>query len=69
MLREYLLGEAMHRLGIPTTRALAAIATGESVYRENTLPGAILTRVASSHIRIGTFQFFASQQRWIRLGS
>ena len=64
VLREYLLGEAMHRLGIPTTRALAAVATGESVYRENTLPGAILTRVASSHIRIGTFQFFASQQRW-----
>ncbi|MFT4816970.1 MAG: hypothetical protein ACI80L_001368 [Pseudohongiellaceae bacterium] len=64
VLREYLLGEAMHTLGIPTTRALAAVATGESVYRENTLPGAILTRVASSHIRIGTFEFFASQQRW-----
>jgi len=64
VLREYLLGEAMYCLGIPTTRALAAVATGESVYRENTLPGAILTRVASSHIRIGTFQFFASQQRW-----
>ncbi|MFT7470387.1 MAG: hypothetical protein ACI8XU_000275 [Kiritimatiellia bacterium] len=64
VLREYLIGEAMHCLGIPTTRALAAVATGESVYRENTLPGAILTRVASSHIRIGTFQFFASQQRW-----
>ena len=64
VLREYLIGEAMHCLGIPTTRALAAVATGESVYRENILPGAILTRVASSHIRIGTFQFFASQQRW-----
>ena len=64
VLREYLLGEAMHTLGIPTTRSLAAVATGESVYRENTLPGAILTRVASSHIRIGTFEFFASQQRW-----
>ena len=63
VLREYLLGEAMHTLGIPTTRALAAVATGESVYRENTLPGAILTRVASSHIRIGTFEFFAFQQR------
>lgn len=64
VLREYLIGEAMHCLGIPTTRALAAVATGESVYRESTLPGAILTRVASSHIRIGTFEFFASQQRW-----
>ncbi len=67
VLREYLIGEAMHCLGIPTTRALAAVATGESVYRENTLPGAILTRVASSHIRIGTFQFFASQQRWAQV--
>jgi len=64
VLREYLVGEAMHCLRIPTTRALAAVATGESVYRESALPGAILTRVASSHIRIGTFEFFASQQRW-----
>lgn len=64
VLREYLIGEAMHCLGIPTTRALAAVATGQSVYRERALPGAILTRVAASHIRIGTFQFFASQQRW-----
>ena len=64
VLREYLIGEAMHCLRIPTTRALAAVATGESVYRESVLPGAILTRVASSHIRIGTFEFFASQQRW-----
>jgi uncharacterized protein YdiU (UPF0061 family) len=61
VLREYLLGEAMHALGIPTTRALAAVTTGESVYRESALPGAVLTRVAASHIRIGTFQFFAAQ--------
>lgn len=63
VLREYLIGEAMHSLGIPTTRALAAVATGESVYRERPLPGAILTRVAASHIRVGTFQFFAARQR------
>lgn len=59
VLREYLIGEAMHALGIPTTRALAAVLTGESVFRESALPGAILTRVAASHIRVGTFQFFA----------
>jgi uncharacterized protein YdiU (UPF0061 family) len=64
VLREYLIGEAMHCLGIPTTRALAAVATGESVYRERALPGAILTRVAASHIRVGTFEFFAAEQRW-----
>ena len=64
VLREYLIGEAMHSLGIPTTRALAAVATGESVYRERALPGAILTRIAASHIRVGTFQFFAARQRW-----
>ena len=63
VLREYLLGEAMHCLGIPTTRALAAVATGESVYRERELPGAILTRVAASHIRVGTFEFFAARKR------
>jgi uncharacterized protein YdiU (UPF0061 family) len=63
VLREYLIGEAMHCLGIPTTRALAAVATGEHVYREGPLPGAILTRVAASHIRVGTFQFFAARQR------
>ncbi len=61
VLREYLLGEAMHALGIPTTRALAAAATGEPVYREQPLPGAVLTRVAASHIRVGTFQFFAAR--------
>lgn len=60
MLREVLIGEAMHALGIPTTRALAVVATGEPVYRERPLPGAILTRVAASHIRVGTFQYFAA---------
>ena len=57
VLREYIIGEAMHALGIPTTRALAAVTTGEVVRREHNLPGAVLTRVASSHIRVGTFQF------------
>lgn len=57
MLREYLISEAMHGLSIPTTRSLAVVATGESVHRENELPGAILTRIAGSHIRVGTFEF------------
>ena len=61
VLREYLIGEAMHALGIPTTRALAAVLTGEPVYREGALPGAVLTRVAASHIRVGTFQLFAAR--------
>jgi serine/tyrosine/threonine adenylyltransferase len=61
VLREYLIGEAMHALGIPTTRALAAVLTGEPVFRETALPGAVLTRVASSHIRVGTFEFFAAR--------
>lgn len=61
VLREYLVSEAMQALGIPTTRALAAVITGERVVRETMLPGAVLTRVASSHIRVGTFQFFASR--------
>ncbi len=61
VLREYLVSEAMHALGIPTTRALAAVATGETVYRERALPGAILTRVAASFVRVGTFQFFAAR--------
>lgn len=61
VLREYLVSEAMAALGIPTTRALAAVTTGETVWRERGLPGAILTRVARSHLRIGTFQFFAAQ--------
>lgn len=59
VLREYLIGEAMHALGMPTTRALVAVTTGEVVRRERNLPGAILTRVAASHIRVGTFQFVA----------
>ncbi len=63
VLREYLVGEAMHTLGIPTTRALAAVSTGESVMRERPLPGAILTRVAGSHIRVGTFEYFAARRR------
>ena len=61
VLREYLVSEAMAALGIPTTRALAAVATGEPVIRETVLPGAIVTRVAASHIRVGTFQFFAAR--------
>ncbi|HEX2862585.1 MAG TPA: YdiU family protein [Lacunisphaera sp.] len=61
MLREYLVSEAMDALGIPTTRSLAVAATGESVFRETELPGAVLTRVASSHIRVGTFQWAAGR--------
>ena len=61
VLREYVVSEAMHVLGVPTTRALAAVTTGESVMREGPLPGAILLRVASSHLRVGTFQYFASR--------
>ncbi|MDQ6684425.1 MAG: YdiU family protein, partial [Pseudomonadota bacterium] len=61
MLREVLIGEAMHALGIPTTRALAVVATGQPVLRETVLRGAVLTRVAASHIRVGTFQFFAAR--------
>lgn len=60
VLREYVMSEAMHALGIPTTRALAAVRTGESIYREEgALPGAVLTRIAASHLRVGTFQLFA----------
>ena len=62
VLREYIVSEAMFALGIPTTRSLAAVITGESVMRETVLPGAVLTRVASSHIRVGTFQYFAARQ-------
>ena len=62
VLREYLIGEAMHALGIPTTRALAAVTTGDSVFREGPQPGAVLARVAASHLRIGTFQFFSARQ-------
>ena len=62
VLREYVVSEAMAALGVPTTRALAAAATGETVLRERPLPGAVLTRVAPSHIRVGTFQFFAARR-------
>ncbi len=62
MLREYIMSEAMHALGVPTTRSLAVVTTGEPVYREEVLQGAILTRVAQSHIRVGTFQYAATLQ-------
>ena len=62
MLREYIISEALYHLGIPTTRSLAVVTTGEPVMREEVLPGAILTRVASSHIRVGTFEFAATRQ-------
>ena len=62
MLREYIISEAIHALGIPTTRSLAVVKTGENVMRDTYLPGAILTRVASSHIRVGTFQYIAATQ-------
>jgi uncharacterized protein YdiU (UPF0061 family) len=68
MLREVLVGEAMHALGIPTTRSLAVAGTGEEVVREQLLPGAVLTRVASSHLRVGTFQFFAARNDIEKLG-
>jgi uncharacterized protein YdiU (UPF0061 family) len=61
MLREYLISEAMAALGVPTTRSLAVVATGETVWRETALPGAVLTRIAASHLRVGTFQFFAAR--------
>ena len=61
MLREYVISEAMHALGVPTTRSLAVVTTGEKVYRDRALPGAVLTRVAASHVRVGTFQYFASR--------
>ena len=63
MLREYIISEAMSFLDIPTTRSLAVVKTGEDVFREKTLQGAILTRVASSHIRVGTFQYIAARQK------
>jgi uncharacterized protein YdiU (UPF0061 family) len=62
MLREYIISEAIHALNIPTTRSLAVVSTGEKVVRENLFPGAILTRVASSHIRFGTFQYISAKQ-------
>ena len=63
MLREYVISESMNGLGIPTTRSLAVVKTGEDVIRETSQPGAILTRIASSHIRVGTFQYIAARQK------
>ena len=63
MVREYIISEAMHELGVPTTRSLAVVKTGENVIRETHLPGAILTRIAASHIRVGTFQYIAATQK------
>jgi len=62
VLREFIVSEAMAALGVPTTRTLAAVATGEQVFRETVLPGAVLTRVAASHLRVGTFEYFAAQR-------
>jgi uncharacterized protein YdiU (UPF0061 family) len=62
MLREYIISESMHALGIPTSRSLAVVTTGEPVYREQILPGAVLTRVASSHLRVGTFEYAAARR-------
>jgi serine/tyrosine/threonine adenylyltransferase len=62
VLREHVVSEAMAALGVPSTRSLAAVATGEEVVRESYLPGAVLTRVAASHIRVGTFQYFAARR-------
>ncbi|MBV1877876.1 MAG: YdiU family protein [Pseudomonadales bacterium] len=67
ILREYIVSEAMHALAVPTCRSLAAVTTGDSVHREQTLPGAVIARVAKSHIRIGTFQFFAAQEDHVAL--
>jgi len=67
MLREYLISEAMAALGVPTTRSLAVVATGETVWRETALPGAVLARVAKSHIRVGTFQFLAARGDKVKL--
>jgi len=61
MLREYLISEAMHALGVPTSRSLAVVTTGEPVYRDGALPGAVLARVAASHMRVGTFQYFSAR--------
>ncbi|MFZ9949006.1 MAG: protein adenylyltransferase SelO [Gemmobacter sp.] len=69
VLREFLVSEAMAALGVPTTRALAAVATGEDVWRDGRMPGAVLTRVAPSHIRVGTFQYFAARQDAEALGT
>ena len=69
VLREYLIGEAMHAMGVPSTRALAAVLTGDMVLREQgPLPGAVLARVASSHLRVGTFEYFAARRETAKLG-
>ena len=62
VLREFLISEAMHAMGVPTTRSLAAVATGEHLFREGPVPGAVLARVAASHVRVGTFQYFAARR-------
>ena len=62
--REFIMGEAMHALGVPTTRSLAVITTGETVYRESPQPGAVVTRIASSHLRVGTFEYFAARSNY-----
>ncbi len=62
VLREFIVSEAMHALGVPTTRALAAVTTGEEIIRDGYMPGAVLTRVAQSHVRVGTFQYFAARE-------
>jgi uncharacterized protein YdiU (UPF0061 family) len=62
VLREYIVSEAMAALGVPTTRALAAVTTGEQVLRDTVLPGAVLTRIAASHLRVGTFQYFPTMR-------
>jgi len=67
VLREYLMGEAMHALGVPTTRALAVVTTGEDIVREGVKQGAVLARIASSHLRVGTFQFFAARKEWDKI--
>lgn len=67
VLREYLVSEAMHALGVPTTRALAAVTTGEPVLRDTPLPGGVVTRVAASHLRVGTFQYFAARRDFTTL--
>jgi len=69
VLREYLVSEAMHALDVPTTRALAAVSTGELVYRDEALPGAVLTRVANSHVRVGTFQYLAARGDYDAVGT
>ena len=67
VIREYIVSEATNRLGIPSTRALAAVNTGDIVYRNGEIPGGVFTRVASSHIRIGTFQYFANRGEYDEL--